>query len=149
MRAIAAIPPYASRPNSWPNKIDVARYEKYFPDGGGRRGRRPVGIIPRWTGKAIAGNRAPLRVCFRCRWVPGDVDGTASHLPERTGFACCNRRTCASLRSCHSRRTIVRNNAVTRQRTPSNTHDAVHPGLMRRERHPRGDVAKTVPGWFL
>jgi hypothetical protein len=92
MRAIAAIPPYASRPNSWPNKIDVARYEKYFPDGGGRRGRRPVGIIPRWTGKAIAGNRAPLRVCFRCRWVPGDVDGTASHLPERTGFACCNRR---------------------------------------------------------
>ena len=54
MRAIAAIPPYASRPNSWPNKTDFARYEKYFPDGGGRRGRRPIGIIPRWTGKAIA-----------------------------------------------------------------------------------------------
>src|SRR3569833_4127973 len=54
MRAIAAIPPNALRPNSWPNKIDIARYEEYFPDGGGRRGRNPSRIIARSTGKAIA-----------------------------------------------------------------------------------------------
>lgn|SRR5581483_10927900 len=97
MRAIAAIPPYASRPNSWHNKTDFARYVKYFPDGGGRRGRRPIGIIPRWTGKAIA---LPLCACFRCRWVPGDVDGTASHLPEHTVFACCSRSRLFSRCSC-------------------------------------------------
>ena len=46
------------------HKTDFARYEKYFPDGGGRRGRRPIRIIPRWTEKAIA---LALRLCFRCR----------------------------------------------------------------------------------
>ena len=36
MRAIAAIPPYASRPNSWPNKPTSPGMRSTFPmEGGG------------------------------------------------------------------------------------------------------------------
>lgn len=83
MRAIAAIPPYAPRPNSWPNETEIARYEKYFPDGGGRRGRRQIGIIPSWTGKAIG---LPLRErgeSYRLRSIRiGSVGTLASAAPR-------------------------------------------------------------------
>jgi hypothetical protein len=43
---------------------------------------------------------------------------------------------------------VVRNNSITRRQAPANIRDAVHPGLMRLERHTtlRDDVAKMAPG---
>jgi hypothetical protein len=43
---------------------------------------------------------------------------------------------------------VVRNNSVTCRRTSANIRDAVHPRLMRLERHTilRDDVAKPAPG---
>lgn len=59
MRAIAAIPPYASRPNSWPNKTDFARYDEVLSRWRGEAWATPDRNNTRMGGK---GNRSPVLV---------------------------------------------------------------------------------------